>query len=100
MDRENNNVYFMDNATIHKTLKFKELQKKLNLKIIYNAPYKSQYNPIEFVFSLLRKYIQKGINNTKQDIINIINIFIKNIKSDCLTNIFNHSFNKLHEAVS
>jgi len=100
MDKQHKNIYFMDNARIHKTKKFNELCKKLNLQIIYNAPYQSKYNPIEFVFSLLRKSIQKGVNNTQNDICNIINIFNKNIKSDHLTNIFNHAFNKLNEKAS
>ena len=29
--------------------------KNNNLKVIYNIPYCSQYNPIKYIFSLLRK---------------------------------------------
>jgi hypothetical protein len=31
------------------------------MNIIYNAPYQSKFNPIEIVFSLLRKEINKKI---------------------------------------
>ena len=95
-DKKNKNIYFIDNASIHKTKKFQKLIIELNLNIIYNAPYHSEFNPIEYVFSLLRKNIQNNINRTKEEIINIINNFIKNIKSEYLKNIFNHSFKLLN----
>ena len=85
----------MDNASVHRSNIFKEYYKNNKLNVVYNAPYLSKFNPIENVFSLLRKHIQKGINNTKKDIINIINNFRKNINSDHLRNIFNHCFTLL-----
>jgi transposase len=47
----------MDNARTHHTKLFKKSIKSKNLKIIYNIPYHSKYNPIEYVFSLLRRDI-------------------------------------------
>ncbi len=98
LDKEKKNVYFMDNATIHKSKKFKELIEKLNLKVVYNIPYHSEFNPIEMVFSLLRKEIQKGVNKTKDDIASIITTFMKDInknKSETLKKIFEHAFKNL-----
>jgi hypothetical protein len=92
MDKKKKNIYFMDNATIHTNKKFNILKDKLNLNVIYNAPYHSEFNPIEYVFSLLRKNIERNINNSKENIINIINTFNRNISSLFLKNIFNHSF--------
>lgn len=60
MDKENKNVYLLDNARVHKTKSFNKIKEEKKLNIIYNAPYKSEYNPIEYVFSLLRKQIQKA----------------------------------------
>ena len=60
-----------------------------------NAPYHSEFNPIEYVFSLLRKEIQKNTNRTREEIINTINNFIKNVNPEYLINIFNHSFKLL-----
>jgi transposase len=91
-DKKNKNIYFMDNASVHTTIKFKKLINELNLNVIYNAPYHSEFNPIEYVFSLLRKEIQKNTNRTREEIINTINNFIKNVNPEYLINIFNHSF--------
>lgn len=90
MDKENKNVYFLDNARVHKTKSFNKIKEDYKLNIIYNAPYQSKYNPIEYVFSLLRKQIEKKSNKTYNELINIINNFNKNIKESTMTNIFNH----------
>jgi len=90
MDKEKNNVYFLDNARVHKTKSFNKIKEDYKLNIIYNAPYQSKYNPIEYVFSLLRKQIQKYSNKSYNELIKIINIFIKNIEENKLYNIFNH----------
>ena len=90
MDKENKNVYFLDNARVHKTKSFNKIKEDNKLNIIYNAPYQSKYNPIEYIFSLLRKQIQKKSNKTYNELINIINTFIKNIEESKLKNIFNH----------
>ena len=50
----------MDNATIHKNFMFKNDITKNNWNIIYNIPYHSHLNPIEYVFSLLRKKINNN----------------------------------------
>ena len=90
MDKENKNVYFLDIARVHKTKSFNKIKDDYKLNIIYNAPYRSKYNPIEYIFSLLRKQIQKKSNKTYGETINIINDFNKNIKESTKTNIFNH----------
>jgi transposase len=90
LDKDNKNVYFLDNARVHKTKSFNEIKKNFKLNVIYNAPYQSKYNPIEYVFSLLRKKIQKDSNKTYESIINIINKFKKEIDENKLKNIYNH----------
>ncbi len=95
MDKNRNFVYFMDNAKVHTSVKFRQLTEKLQLKIIYNAPYYSKFNPIEMIFSLLRKEIQKGLNQTKEEIVIIINNFIKDMnknRPETLNKIFRHAF--------
>ena len=54
-----NRSFLMDNASIHKSKKMIKYIKDNNLKVIYNIPYCSEYNPIEYIFSLLRKKIIK-----------------------------------------
>ena len=40
------------------TMQIKEYIKKNTNKFIYNVPYKPEYNPIEKVFSELKRYIK------------------------------------------
>ena len=59
-DIYNKNTYFLDNASIHHTKKFKSFAKENKIHVLYNAPYNSDKNPIEYIFSPLRKFIQKN----------------------------------------
>ena len=92
LNRTNNNYsYLIDNASIHSNKKTKEFFKLNKMNVIYNAPYQSKFNPIEMVFSLLRKELNKKVVKNKTEINNCVNEFIKNIKKETLKNIFNHS---------
>ena len=42
---------FLDNLTVHHTVKVKEACEKNNIQLIYNVPYRYDFNPIELVFS-------------------------------------------------
>lgn len=92
----NDNILFMDNASIHKNKNFKKYIIETNFNVIYNIPYHSELNPIEYIFSLLRKELLINENNTFQNIIKIIVNFKKNINIDITNNIFNKCFNKIH----
>jgi transposase len=85
----------MDNAIIHKTKDFYNYLKEKNMHILYNAPYHSELNPIEYVFSLLKKIISKNISKSKEDIIKSILILKNTITPKTLNNIFNHSLNEM-----
>ena len=88
--------FLMDNATTHHSKIFKETIKKDNINIIYNIPYHSKYNPIEYVFSLLRKEIQNCFCNTENEIIKAVDNFIKNINGQTLVNIYNNVYKMLN----
>jgi transposase len=94
-DIKNEKTYLMDNAIIHKTKDFYNYLKEKNMHILYNAPYHSELNPIEYVFSLLKKIISKNISKTKEDIIKSILILKNTITPKTLNNIFNHSLNEM-----
>ena len=87
----NNYSYLIDNASIHSNKKTKLFFKLNKINIIYNAPYQSKFNPIEMVFSLLRKSLNKKIVKNETEINNCIKEFVENIKKDTLNNIFMHS---------
>ena len=59
-----NYMFLMDNARIHHN---KLMKKEIKDKIIYNVSYHPQYNPIEYVFNVLKKEIKdtnlKNIND-------------------------------------
>ena len=55
--------FLMDNASIHKSKLFKQFIKDNNINVVYNAPYHSEFNPIENLFSLLRNKLNR--NETK-----------------------------------
>ena len=96
LNEENSNyTYLIDNASIHKNKKTSAMYKKEKINVIFNAPYQSEFNPIEMVFSLLRKKLNKKIVKNKTEITEVINNFIKETKESTLTNIFNHSKNTL-----
>lgn len=84
-----NRTFLIDNASIHRSKKMTMFIKNNNLKIIYNIPYSSQFNPIEYVFSLLRKKLLNEEINNKEDIIKIILNFKKEINKNHVKNIFN-----------
>jgi len=92
---KNNNTIFMDNASIHKNKNFNKYLQHSNLNVIYNIPYHSELNPIEYIFSLLRIQLLSSDNFTEKNIINIILDFKKNINKNSIINIFNNCFDKI-----
>ena len=92
---KNDNIIFLDNATIHKNHQFKNDIIKHNWNVIYNIPYHSHLNPIEYVFSLLRKELLKNDIVSINDIINTVILFKKTINLKHINNIFNKCINEI-----
>ena len=91
----NDKIIFLDNASIHKNLLFKNDIIKNKWNIVYNIPYHSHLNPIEFVFSLLRKKINNSNVETLKQLIDTIILFKKNINKNHIKNIFNKCLNEI-----
>ena len=53
------NYIFMDNASIHKNILFKQFINNNNFNVIYNISYHSELNPIEYIFFSFKKRIIK-----------------------------------------
>ena len=92
---KNDNIIFLDNATIHKNYQFKNEIIKNKWNIIYNIPYHSHLNPIEYIFSLLRKELLNNDIKSLNDIINTIILFKKNLNKKHVNNIFNKCLNEI-----
>lgn len=97
INKKSDKHIFMDNASIHKNKSFKNDIIKNNWDIIYNIPYHSHYNPIEYIFSLLRRELLNGDISSFDDIINIIIKFKKNIDKNHVLNIFNKCLNEIKQ---
>lgn len=90
-----NHCLFMDNCIIHKSkLMFNTIKNK-NLNVVFNAPYHSKFNPIEYIFSMLRKHLNNNVNDTFDDLHNLLKNFKISFNSDILLKIFNNCFNLL-----
>ena len=46
---------FMDNLSAHTSERSKQHMRDLGFRYIYNVPYSPDYNPIEFVFSMVKR---------------------------------------------
>ena len=55
--------YLLDNMTTHKTKKFTSYALENKLKMVYNAPYHSEINPIENIFSMFRNKLNRTENH-------------------------------------
>lgn len=89
----NDKTVFLDNASIHHTKIFKEYTKETKMHVLYNVPYNSDKNPVEYVFSLLRKVLERSIFTTIEELTIIVNNFKNNLLNNKLNNIFKHAFN-------
>ena len=92
-NKNRDKTLFLDNASIHHTKRFRIYSKEEKIHILYNVPYNSEKNPVEYVFSLLRKVLEKSVFQTIEELTIIMNKFKNEISSKCLNNIFNHAFN-------
>lgn len=76
-------VFFMDNASIHKNLDLRE-EIWTQITIIYNAPYSPQLNPIEECFSLWKHHVRKSRPQTERELVEAVLSAAHSISSaDC-----------------
>ena len=82
----------MDNARIHHAKLVKTYMETTNSQILYNVAYCPEYNPIEMIFSKVKRIIKKK-NNKNTEVLNrnIHSSFRKVTRKD-LINCYTHSF--------
>lgn len=95
INKKNDKIIFLDNASIHKNFSFNNDVKNYKWNIIYNIPYHSHLNPIEYIFSLLRKKINNNNITDLNQLINTIIDFKNNINKNHVKNIFNKCLNEI-----
>ncbi len=90
--KRNKLLFIMDNATFHRTEENIHNFKNKGIRILFNSPYKSEFNPIEYVFRHLKNYIYKKIFSTLEEVENFVKeIVIDKINSVNLLKICNSS---------
>ena len=72
-------VVIMDNCSIHKSLKVKELIESVDCRLIYLPPYSPDLNPIENYWAVMKNNIKK-IRNNFEDIVEAIDATLINEK--------------------
>ena len=97
LDIDNKKYYLLDNARIHRSKMFNLYLTENKMDIVYNAPYHSETNPIENIFSMFRNYLNRNITETELELKNSIEEFIKIDNREKFKNIFNHSCKMINE---
>lgn len=99
LDIDNKKYYLLDNARVHKTKKFNLYLEENKMNLVYNAPYHSETNPIENIFSMFRNNLNRNNNETELELKNSIDKFIKIDNKEKFKNIFNHSCEMITEFI-
>lgn len=87
-------MIFQDNARIHHAKIIKEYALKENIKMKYNPAYSPEFNPIEYIFSIIKTdFRKKNHNDLKKDIIDSI----ESIKLKDLENCYEYSLKQIKE---
>lgn len=85
----------MDNARIHHYRKFVDQMKEDNINIIYNVPYSPQFNPIEYIFNVLKTEIRKSNIDSYKQLQTMIDSFVKKMNLIGFHNYFQKSYTDL-----
>ncbi|AYV84901.1 MAG: transposase [Hyperionvirus sp.] len=92
-----NGSILMDNARIHHYKKFKQSlrDKGLENKIIYNVPYHPQYNPIEYVFNVIKKKINSSDICSYKELVHCLDTEFQRLNGIGFNTYFDHSLKVL-----
>ena len=100
LDVNNERYYLLDNARVHKTKKFNMFIQENKMNMVYNAPYHSETNPIENIFSMLRNNLNRNKNETEEDLKKSIENFVKIDNKEKFKNIFIHGCEMIDEFIN
>jgi len=81
----------MDNASIHKTATVKASILTRNLRVIYNAPYTPDFNPIENVFGVL-KTLYRRLHDSSYTLTAKVESVINVVRNRSNVNTFEHAW--------
>ena len=91
--------FLLDNASIHKSKIFKQFTKDNKINVVYNAPYHSETNPIENVFSIFRNKLNRNETKNLDNIIKVTTDFALENNENKFKNIFEKSVLNIEEFI-
>jgi transposase len=65
-------VIFLDNSSVHRAKLIQNFCQEYQIKVIFNAPYCPDFNPIENLFCLWKGKVHEQVHNNKAELINSI----------------------------
>lgn len=86
-----NKTLLLDNVSFHKSKCVLETLEKLNCKVLFTPPYSPYLNPIEEVFSQMKRYIRKSYSYDA-NYIDLIDDSVKQITKKQISNYYHHAF--------
>ena len=63
----------LDNLSVHKTQELLDFYKSNKVNIVFNSPYVSKFNAIEFTFREMKKIIYSKVYEDGEDIVKDVN---------------------------
>lgn len=92
---------FMDNARIHRANICTKMYTENKINVLFNIPYMSQFNPIEYFNNKVKTYMKRMKSTTKFDLMNILDEAILTVTRNDYRNFFNKSFeNNLQKCIN
>lgn len=95
LPKSNKASLLMDNARIHHYKLFKTQMTDLNKNLIFNVAYSPEFNPIEYVFNVLKTGIRNNDIDTYDMLVTYIEKFIKDMNKIGFKNYFEKSYTNL-----
>ena len=89
-NKVDNYVFILDNASYHSVKGIKDFVFEKKLKFFFTIPYKSEYNPIELAFNLIKNHTNNTVNKSLAKLKNQIKSLINDEK-------INQDINKINK---
>lgn len=91
----NKSYIVMDNVPFHHSKCIKKIINESSNNIFYTPPYSPDFNPIENVFSVIKRYVKQNCPDKLLELTKLINISINNdIQEHLLNKLYNRAFTK------
>ena len=84
-------IVIMDNLSVHKGEKVRELIEAAEAQLLYLPPYSPDLNPIELAFAKLKALLRKAAERTRDDLWDKIGTVLEEFEAQECANYFRHA---------